>query len=111
MSVRLRPRHHQTTQARRQRAAEFARLEEEIRHLQGLFLSLSTGIIAARQVRDQPRAGPEADKSDGLSAWRESARRRREAALQQMREREEKETERTREKGRNKGRDGPDDER
>lgn len=110
----------QELQSRLARAAQFARLEQESRHLQGIFVSLSTDIAAARgqrdQVRDQAhnpaRGGPETSKpDDGFSAWRDSARRRREAALQQMREREEKEAERTREKGRNKGRDGPDYER
>ena len=70
--------------------------------------SLSTDFAAARQVRDQPRAGPDGDKIDGLSAWRESVRRRREAALQNPREQEERELEKRREKGRDKERDGPD---
>ena len=48
---------------------------------------------------------------DGFNTWRDSARRRRDAALKQMREREKMEAERTRDKGRAKERDGPDYER
>jgi len=105
-------------QARLTRAAELGRLERESREVEKSILVLSTDIAAARRERHRPdRSAPEKDraapapvkeneKAIEFDRWRDEVRRAREEATQ-SREKDPP----TRDRGKDKGRDGPDYER
>ncbi len=99
-------------QARLTRAAELGRLERESREVEKSILVLSTDIAAARRERGgldraTPVPAKENERRVEFDRWQEEVRRARGQAKEKSREKEDPQ----RERGKDKGRDGPDYER